>query len=247
MFCRHITGNYAIIAAAVDDLTITAPTEAILFGVKEDLIKVFRMKGLGKIHWLLNLMIERDREKQTLSFSQEAYIQKILERFNLQDAKTYASPLDPNIKLTKDHSPTSETEKENMKKIPYRQAIGSLMWTAVATQPDVVFAVSQFLENPGQPHWNAVKRVLGLRGCVGDLCTNIYAERSIPIYLHYFRFILLYFSMLLILHSFADLSEIFMYFYFHYFLFKSCVMLHSTYYFTPTLGADIPMAQVESK
>ena len=32
--------------AAVDNLTITAPTEAILFGVKEDLIKVFRMKDL---------------------------------------------------------------------------------------------------------------------------------------------------------------------------------------------------------
>ena len=49
-----------------------------------------------------------------------------------------------------------------MKKIPYRQAIGSLMWTAVATQPDIAFAVSlssQFLENPSQIHWNAVKRI----------------------------------------------------------------------------------------
>ena len=58
VFCRHIRGNYAIIAAAVDDLTITAPTDAILFGVKEDLIKAFRMKDLGEIHWLLNLKIE---------------------------------------------------------------------------------------------------------------------------------------------------------------------------------------------
>ena len=49
-----------------------------------------------------------------------------------------------------------------MKKVPYRQAIGSLMWTAVATRPDIAFAVSllsQFLENPSQIHWNAVKRV----------------------------------------------------------------------------------------
>ena len=133
VFCRHIRGNYTIIAAAIDDLTITAPTDAILFGVKEDLIKAFRMKDLGEIHWLLNLKIERDREKRTLSFSQQAYIERILERFNLQDAKTYATPLDPNVKLTKDQCPTTNEEKERMKKVPYRQAISSLMWTAVAT------------------------------------------------------------------------------------------------------------------
>ena len=47
-----------------------------------------------------------------------------------------------------------------MKKIPYRQAIGSLMWTAVATRPDIAFAVSllsQSLENPSQIHWKTVK------------------------------------------------------------------------------------------
>ena len=49
-----------------------------------------------------------------------------------------------------------------MAKVPYRQAIGSLMWVAVATRPDIVFAVSlllQFLENPGEIHWNATKCV----------------------------------------------------------------------------------------
>ena len=50
-----------------------------------------------------------------------------------------------------------------MEKVTYRQAIGSLMWAAVATRLDIAFAVSllsQFLENPGEVHWNAVKRVL---------------------------------------------------------------------------------------
>ena len=50
-----------------------------------------------------------------------------------------------------------------MSKIPYREAIGSLMWAAVATQPDIAFAVSllsQFLKNPGEIHWKAVKRIM---------------------------------------------------------------------------------------
>ena len=133
VFCRHIRGNFAIIAVAVDDLTITAPTEEILFGVKEDLIKTFTKKDLGKIHWLLNLNIECNRENCTLSISQEAYIDKILDWFNLQEGRTFSSPIDPNTKLSKDQCLISEAEKEDMKKISYRQAIGSLRWTAVAT------------------------------------------------------------------------------------------------------------------
>jgi hypothetical protein len=73
------------------------------------------------------------------------------------------NPLDPNTKLSKDQCPKTEAEKESMKNVPYRQAIGSLMWAAVATRPDIAFAVSllsQFLENPGEIHWQAAKRVM---------------------------------------------------------------------------------------
>ena len=118
------------------------------------------MKDLGEIHWLLNLKIDRDKISGTINISQEAYIDSILARFNLQDAKSYSSPLDPNVKLSKDQCPITDEEKKTMEKVPYRQAIGSLMWAAVATQPDIAFAVSllsQFLENPGKVHWNAVK------------------------------------------------------------------------------------------
>ena len=50
-----------------------------------------------------------------------------------------------------------------MKKVPYREAVGSLMYAAVATCPDITFAIStlsQFLENPGLIHWEAVKHIL---------------------------------------------------------------------------------------
>jgi hypothetical protein len=49
-----------------------------------------------------------------------------------------------------------------MRKVPYREAIGNLMYASVAMRPDITFAVStlsQFLENPGEAHWEAVKRV----------------------------------------------------------------------------------------
>jgi hypothetical protein len=49
-----------------------------------------------------------------------------------------------------------------MAKTPYCEAIGSLIYAAIATWPDIAFAVStlsQFLENPGITHWEAVKRI----------------------------------------------------------------------------------------
>ena len=163
VFFRHGEKGHAIIGVAVDDLTITAPNLSIIQGIKDNLNDIFKMKDLGEIHWLLNLKIERDFTDKSISISQETYIDKIVKKFNLQDAKDCATPLDPNIKLSKDQCPDSDEEKKTMAKIPYRQAIGSLMWATVATRPDIAFAVSvlsQFLENPGRVHWEAVKRVL---------------------------------------------------------------------------------------
>ena len=49
-----------------------------------------------------------------------------------------------------------------MKKVPYCEAIGSLMYAAVATRPDIshsVSTLSRFLDNPSMTHWEAVKRI----------------------------------------------------------------------------------------
>jgi hypothetical protein len=54
-------------------------------------------------------------------------------------------------------------KEQSMSSIPYRQAIGSIMYAMVGTRPDLSVAVgklSQFMQNPGLEHWNAVKKVL---------------------------------------------------------------------------------------
>ncbi|KOM58517.1 hypothetical protein LR48_Vigan11g155100 [Vigna angularis] len=48
-------------------------------------------------------------------------------------------------------------------RVPYASAVGSLMYAMICTRPDIahaVGAVSRFMANPGEEHWNAVKRVL---------------------------------------------------------------------------------------
>jgi hypothetical protein len=135
----------------------------LLLNTKNNIKGQFNIKDLNEIYWLLNIKIEQDRKAKTISLSQNTYIEKILKRFNLQEAKTISMPIDPNTKMSKDQCAISEKEKDYMKNVPYHQAVGSLMWAAVVTRPDIAFAVSllsQFMENPGEIHWEAIKRVL---------------------------------------------------------------------------------------
>jgi len=86
---------------------------------------------------------------------------KILKRFKMEEvANTVAIPADPNHQMSTSVHINGEKEVEN---IPYREAVGSLMYLSIGTRPDITFAVnsvSQFLERPMKIHWNAVKRIL---------------------------------------------------------------------------------------
>jgi hypothetical protein len=60
-----------------------------------------------------------------------------------------------------------------MHKVPYREAIGSLMYAAIAMCLDITFAVSilsQFLDNPGEAHWEGMKHIFhylsGMKDCM---------------------------------------------------------------------------------
>ena len=58
VFYRHGGKGFAIIAMVVNDLMITAINDDIVHKIKTDLMKIFKMKDLGKLHWPLNLKIE---------------------------------------------------------------------------------------------------------------------------------------------------------------------------------------------
>ena len=82
----------------------------------------------------------------------------------MKNCNTVATPADPSQKLSKQDCPKTDSEEaKEMKNIPYRALVGSLMHAMVGTRPDIAFAVSQvarFMHNPGPKHWTAAKRIL---------------------------------------------------------------------------------------
>src|SRR5688572_33078851 len=51
----------------------------------------------------------------------------------------------------------------DMSTIPYMSAVGALMYLAIGTRPDIMFSVAkltQYNNNPGPHHWQAVKHIL---------------------------------------------------------------------------------------
>ena len=163
VFYIHSGNNIIIMAIHVDDCTITGNNQVLLNEIKCKIKSRYSLTNLGPINWLLGIKITRDQAAQTISLSQESYIDSILVHFNLMDTKPMSTLMDPSMQFSKDQSPQTLEEMAEMQNVPYQEGTGSLQYCAIATWPDIAFLVSllsQYNENPGQIHWEAVKRVL---------------------------------------------------------------------------------------
>lgn len=81
----------------------------------------------------------------------------------MENCRPMLTPLESNQKLTKRIESNSENESVDMKHKPYLELIGSLIYLANATRPDLAFAVnalSRFCTDPDEVHWKLAKRVL---------------------------------------------------------------------------------------
>ena len=95
------------------------------------------MKDLGSAKRILGMEISRDKKASKLWFSQERYIERILEKFNMKNSKPVSTPLAGHFKLSKRLCPSTEKEKGKMLVIPYLSVVGSLMYAMVCTHPNI--------------------------------------------------------------------------------------------------------------
>ena len=95
--------------------------------------------------------------------SQETYINKVLERFNMKNCSPSVTPILKGDRFDLNQCPKNDFKREHMKNIPYTLAIGSLMYAQVCTIPNIAFVVGvlgRYQSNPVIDHWRAAKKVM---------------------------------------------------------------------------------------
>nr|XP_043615942.1 uncharacterized mitochondrial protein AtMg00810-like [Erigeron canadensis] len=114
----------------------------------------FEMSAMGKLSFFLGLQV--DQKKDGIFIHQTKYVNDILERFKMTDAKSIATPIPVNHQLG-----AVVDSDEPVDPTLHRAMIGSLMYLT-ASRPDIMFAVcicSRFQADPRASHLSAVKRI----------------------------------------------------------------------------------------
>ena len=120
-----------------DDILLIGNDILTLQKVKQWLGNCFSMKDLGEAEKILGIRIYRDRGRRLLGLSQSKYIDKVLKRFSMSNSKKGFIPLALGVPLTKEQCPSTKEKRDNMSRIPYASAIGSIMYAMLCTRLDV--------------------------------------------------------------------------------------------------------------
>jgi Reverse transcriptase (RNA-dependent DNA polymerase)/gag-polypeptide of LTR copia-type len=155
-------GHDTIIAIYVDDILIAGPNMQKIKQLKKQLSDQFKMTDMGPCSFYLGMKIERDRKNRTLTLSQHAYLQNVMERFNMDNSSPKATPMDTGAAKVMIPAPDGYEAPPALRK-EYQSMVGSLMYAMLGTRPDIAYAVSvvsRYSSNPTETHMKAVKRIL---------------------------------------------------------------------------------------
>lgn len=158
IYYRNDNGSIIFILIYVDDLLIFYNNEEKGKEIQQQLKSKFEMKSLGPVNYFIGWRISQNAARDQICIDQTAYIEKILQRFNMTDCNPVHSPCDLNSKLI-----STGDQINIISNVPYQEAIGSLLYLSQGTRPDICFIVnklSSFNNKPEKQHWLAVKRVL---------------------------------------------------------------------------------------
>ena len=164
--------EHTVIVIATNDMAVTSKWIEDSEKSKQNIKCYWEITDNCEIKWFLRFEINCDRMVWTISISQQSYICTIVEQFRLTNAKRVITPFETGTILSKEQGSSTPMQVIQMKGVPYTEAIGCILWTVVVSRPDIMFAtgvLAQFVQNPGQPHQETLKRAINYLGWISDL------------------------------------------------------------------------------
>lgn len=163
MYTRKGPNGLVTMLVYVDDLLISGWSKAELRKVIADLSKHWKVAEMGEVSSILGLKVVKDRKARKIWLTQPGYIGKVVDRFPPTTARRYTTPMATDNTIAK----SDEFELK-----PYRELIGSLMWVAGSTQPDVAFATMYLARSSAAPtisHWEMGLRIVAYLAGTRDM------------------------------------------------------------------------------
>ena len=122
---------------------------------------MFTTTDLGACTHFIGMKIER--LPNGLFLSQRPFAEKIIALAGMKNAKPTKTPLPLSHPLYKEKITPTRQDTDAMRNIPYREVLGSLLFLATRTRPDLATAVSmlgKFQQAPLVEHWKSMKSVV---------------------------------------------------------------------------------------
>lgn len=176
--CLYVLRTHSfcvLLLAYVDDMLLTGNNSAALETIISQLRQHFSLKDLGSLHQFLG--VQFTRSSAGLFLNQRHYILEILAKANMVAANGLASPMISSPSLSKFDGQSSVDATH------YRSIVGALQYVCL-TRPDISFSVnkvSQYMQEPLDTHWKAVKRILRYLAGTLDFGLSFHASPKLNI------------------------------------------------------------------
>lgn len=158
LFFKDVDGARCYLLVYVDDLLLVATTPSQLKSMKDRVMAAFKSRDIGVPTYFLGLHLDRDWQEGSLVVSQRQYVQRLVKRHGLADAKPALLPMAPGAELLKAGELLEQRGIER-----YQALIGGLLYLATCTRTDLSYPVGRLARHASSPteqHEAAGLRVL---------------------------------------------------------------------------------------
>jgi len=152
--------NGVLIPVYVDDIMIISSLK-LISSIVSQLYARFKAAGCVPVpdtFQYLGMTVKCNRSKQSIAINWIGYINCILDRFEIANGRKCSTPLEVGHKPHAIHA-----DEQPFETGLYQKAVGSILYAALGTRPDITYAINVLYRSVAQPsmlHWEAIKHLL---------------------------------------------------------------------------------------
>jgi Reverse transcriptase (RNA-dependent DNA polymerase) len=171
-FMRTAEGLLFLLVLYVDDILMACQDATEVDRVMELLNRQYQIRDMGLPDQFLGVHIKQC-EDGAIELAQSTYIDEVCMRFGMEVVRPSKVPMIGGTRLDRLDDELSPAEQKSMENVPYREAVGALLYLSRVSRPDIAFAVGQLSRHvscPRKAHWDAAKYLIrylaGTKGLV---------------------------------------------------------------------------------